>query len=139
MNWFIYTLFAAVLLGGSDVFRKFASNLKDPFFGNLAFQLGAISTAVTLFLFFSRKIEHNPKDFGLAFIGGMMICLFSFFTIKAIAIGPGLSTIQPILRTAGMIIVVVLSVILFREKVSLQGVLGIILSIAGIALLYTSK
>ena len=61
MNWILYALGAISAVAVSDLFRKLGSNLKDPFFSNLVFQVGTFSTAVIMYLLFSRKLEGNPK------------------------------------------------------------------------------
>lgn len=139
MNWILYAIIAIFLIGISDLFRKLASNLKDPFFTNFSFQVGAITVGVILFLLFSRKIENNPRDIAFAFIGGSVVSLFSFFSFKALALGPGVSTVMPVLRIGGVAFVAFLGVTVLRERLSLQTFAGLVFSVLGIYLLFTNK
>lgn len=68
MNWIIISLIAIGILGVSDLFRKLASNLKDPFFTNLVFQFGATSAAIILYLIFSiRPFIFSHRDLFIVF------------------------------------------------------------------------
>lgn len=138
MNWIIYSLIGIGILGISDLFRKLASNLKDPFFTNLVFQLSATSFAVITYLIFSRKIQNDPKNIFFAFLGGVTIAAFSLFSFKALAMGPGVSTVIPILRVGGVTLVAILGILILKEKLTIQSVLGLIFSAIGIYLLFSN-
>lgn len=139
MTWIIYTLIAIGIVGVSDLFRKLASNLKDPFFTNLVFQLSATTFAVITYFIFSRKIENNPKDIIFAILGGLTIAAFSLFSFKALSTGPGVSVVIPTLRIGGITLLVVLGIIVLKEKLSFQTFIGLIFSAIGIYLLFSNK
>lgn len=139
MNWSIYALLAILFTGFSDLFRKIGSDLKDPFFASLIFQIGTFSTTVIMYLLFSRKYINDPKGITFAFIGGIFIAIFTTLSFKALSIGPGASVVLPVLRIGGIIIVVMLGILVLKEKLSLQTIFGLILSISGIYLLFTNK
>lgn len=139
MNWIIYSLIAIGIIGVSDIFRKLASGLKDPFFANLIFQIASVTTALLLYLLFSRKTENNPRDIYYAILGGMTVSMFSLFSFKALATGPGISIVMPILRIGGIIAVVILGLLILKENVTTKSLFGLVLSILGIFLLFTSK
>ena len=42
-----------------------------------------------------------------AFVGGVLIAIFTLFSIKALQIGPGVSTVMPMVRIGGVAGVVV--------------------------------
>lgn len=138
MNWIFYALGAISAVTVSDLFRKLGSNLKDPFLSNLIFQVGSVITAFTLYILFSRKIEGNPKGMAFAFLGGLLISIFTTFTFKALSLGP-VSTVIPVVRVGGVLLVAALGIILFREKFTLNIALGILLSCIGLYLLFTTK
>src|SRR4051812_985918 len=98
MNWLIFALGAISTGAVSDLFRKLGSNLKDPFLSNLIFQVGSVTTAIILYLLFSRKIEGNSQGILYALIGGILISIFTTFSFKALAGGPGVSTVIPVIR-----------------------------------------
>ena len=139
MSWIIYALGAMFAIGISDLFRKLGSNLKDALFTNLIFQLGSVTTAIILFLLFSRKIENNSQGIMYAVIGGILISLFSALSFKALNLGPGVSTVIPIMRVGGVLVVSALGVILFRDKLSWQLVVGIILACSGLYLIFSAQ
>lgn len=139
MDWIIFSLIGIFIAGFSDIFRKIASGLKDPFFTNLVFQSGAFTAGILLYLFFSRKVENNPRDIIFAVLGGMTISVFSFFSFKALATGPGVSVVMPVMRIGGVAVVTLLGVILLKEKLSPQTFAGLILSSIGIYLIFSNK
>lgn len=139
MSWIIYAIGAILATGFSDFFRKLGSNLNDPFFSNLVFQIGTFSTAVILYLVFSRRVENQPKDIFYAVIGGVLISIFTTFSFKALSIGPGVSTVMPVLRIGGVVLIFILGIIILKEKLTLQTFLGLLFSIIGVYLLFTNK
>lgn len=138
MNWIAYSLIAIGIVGVSDIFRKLASHLSDPFFTNLVFQLASASTAVITYFLFSRRVENSPREILFAVFGGVTIALFSLFSFKALSIGPGVSVVMPIMRIGGIAFLVILGIVLLREKITAQTLVGLILSSAGIYLLFSS-
>ena len=138
MNWILYALGAISAVAVSDLFRKLGSNLKDPFFSNLIFQIGTFTTAVTMYLLFSRKLEGNPKGMIYAVIGGILISIFTTFSFKALSLGP-VSVVIPVIRVGGVLLVTVLGIIIFKEKLTLNLVLGVILSTIGLYLIFSSR
>lgn len=139
MTWITYTIIAIVFIGVSDIFRKLTSNISDPYFANLLFQLGAVSAGIILFVLFSRKFAFEPRSTAIAYAGGFLIALFSLFSFRALALGPGASTVIPILRIGGIILAVILSIIVLKERLDMQGILGILFSLIGIYLLFSNK
>jgi len=139
MNWIIYALGAISAVAVSDLFRKLGSNLKDPFLSNLIFQIGSITTAVTLWLIFSRKFESNNIGILYAIVGGILISIFTTFSFKALELGPGVSTVIPIIRVGGVLLVSILGIILFRDKFTWSLILGILLATTGVYLIFSGK
>lgn len=138
MNWILYALGAISAVTVSDLFRKLGSNLKDPFFSNVIFQLGSFLTAVTLYLLFSRRLEGNPKGMMYAAIGGILISIFTTFSFKALSLGP-VSSVIPIIRIGGVLLVTILGIILFKEKLTLNLMVGVILAAVGLYLIFSSR
>jgi bacterial/archaeal transporter family protein len=135
MSWIIFALGAISTGAISDLFRKLGSNLKDPFFSNLLFQAGSFTMAIILYLAFSRKLEGNPNGMMYAVIGGLFISIFTTFSFKALADGPGISTVIPFIRIGVVALVVILGILLLREKLSWNIVAGLALAFAGVYLL----
>ena len=123
----------------SDLFRKLGSNLKDPFLSNVIFQAGSFTTAILLYLFFSRKFEGNPKGMMYAVIGGILISIFTTFSFKALSDGPGVSTVIPVIRIGVVLLVVILGILLFKDKLTWNIIVGILLASTGVYLLFLNK
>ena len=138
MGWIIYALGAISAVSISDLFRKLGTNLKDPFLSNLIFQAGSITTALILYLIFSRKLEGNPKGMMYALIGGALISIFTTFTFKALSLG-NVSTVIPVIRVGGVLVVAILGVLLFKDKITWSLILGIILATSGVYLIFSGK
>lgn len=139
MSWLIFALGAISAGAVSDLFRKLGSNLKDPFLSNLIFQIGSLSTAIVLYFLFSRKIEGNSQGMLYALIGGVLISIFTTFSFKALSDGPGVSTVIPVIRIGVVLLVVILGILLFREKLTWNIVAGITLAATGVYLLSLNK
>ena len=136
MGWIIYALVAMAAGAISDLFRKLGSNLHDPFLSNLIFQAGSFTTAIILFLVFSRHYENNQKGILYAIIGGVLISIFTTFTFKALSSGPGVSTVIPIIRVGAVLLVALLGVLLFKDKLTWNLVTGIVLASIGVYLIF---
>jgi len=139
MNWIIFALGAIGSGAISDLFRKLGSNLKDPFFSNLIFQTGTFATAIILYLIFSRKTEGNHNGMLYAFIGGVLISIFTTFSFKALGDGPGVSTVIPVIRIGVVLLVAILGVLLFKDKLTWNIVVGVLLATAGVYILTLNK
>lgn len=139
MNWIGYSIIAIGIVGISDIFRRLASNLKDPFFTNLVFQTAASITTIITYLIFSRNVENDPKGIIYAILGGATIATFSLFSFKALSTGPGVSVVMPVLRIGGISFLVLLGIIFLKEKISTQTITGLLFSVIGIYLLFSNK
>lgn len=139
MNWIIFALGAIGTGAVSDIFRKLGSQLKDPFFSNLIFQAASFTTAILLYLIFSRRIEGSTQGMMYAVIGGILISIFTTFSFKALDLGPGVSTVIPFIRIGVVALVVVLGILLLREKLTWNIIAGLVLAGAGVYLLSMNK
>lgn len=139
MNWIIFALGAISTGAVSDIFRKLGAQLKDPFLSNLIFQAAAFTTAIFLYFLFSRRIEGNTQGMMYAIIGGILISIFTTFSFKALDLGPGVSTVIPFIRIGVVTLVVVLGIVLLREKLTWNIVAGLVLAGAGVYLLTMGK
>ena len=139
MRWILFALGAISAVAVSDLFRKLGSNLKDPFLSNLIFQVGSLTMAVALWLIFSRKFESGTTGMVYALIGGFLISIFTTFTFKALELGPGVSTVIPVIRVGGVVLVAALGIILFRDKLTWNLMTGMILAVSGVYLIFSGK
>lgn len=139
MSWIIYAIAAMIAAGSSDFFRKLGSNLADPFLANLFSQIGSLSMAVILFLLFSRKFENNPTGISYALLAGVLISISTALFFKSLTVGPGVSTVSPVIRVGGVVLIAVLGIILLHEKLTWHLIAGIILASIGIYLMFLNK
>jgi uncharacterized membrane protein len=141
MNWIIFTIGAVAAGALADIFRKYGSIINDPFLNNLVFQTTAFITAFVLYFIFSRKAIPATQSHVMTYIivGGLFVSLFTTFFFKALTLGPGVSTVAPIVRAGGIITVAILGLILFHEKFSWSLAAGIVLASAGIYLMFLNK
>ncbi|MBX4191881.1 EamA family transporter [Candidatus Parcubacteria bacterium] len=138
--WIIYTLAATLAVSMSDAMRKLGSTLQDPFQNNLVFQIGSVTTALILWLVFSRHFELQPtRGIVYALIGGSLIAVFTALLFKALAIGPGVSTVVPIIRVGGILLVGLFGVLFFQEKLTWSMALGGLLALGGVYLILSGK
>lgn len=139
MNWIIYALGAIGAGALADFFRKFGAVVKDPFLDNLIFQTAAFLTAVLLYFLFSRRDIPNASTMTYVIIGGFCVSLFTTFFFKSLSLGPGVSTVAPIVRAGGIITVALLGVILLHEKMTWSLAAGIVFASIGIYLMFLNK
>lgn len=140
MNWVVYSLIAITFMGSSDFFRKLASSSKNAAAANLYFQCAAALLSIIIFVVTTdRSVALKPLYIFYAVIGGALISLFTVFSFKALANGPGVSTVMPILRIGGVSLAAVLGILILREKLSMQTALGFLFAITGIYLLFSGK
>jgi len=141
MNWIFFTIGAVVAGAFADIFRKYGSIINDPFLNNLVFQAGAFVMAFVLYMVFSRKAVPDTHSHVMTYIivGGLFVSLFTTFFFKALTLGPGVSTVAPIVRAGGIITVAILGLILFHEKLTWNLTAGIVLATAGIYLMFLNK
>jgi uncharacterized membrane protein len=141
MNWILFTIGAVTAGALADIFRKYGSVINDPFLNNLIFQAAAFITAFVLYILFSRKAVPESHNHVMTYIiiGGLFVSLFTTFFFKALTLGPGVSTVAPIVRAGGIITVAILGLILFHEKLTWNLAAGIVLATVGIYLMFLNK
>ena len=103
------------------------------------FQIGASSgILIALFwmLFNKSSINTEPKYAFLLMLAGFLVSISTIFIFKTIDVGPGVSTIIPIFRIVSICGVAVLGVLLFKEQLSFMSWMGIVISLAGVYLIY---
>lgn len=138
MSWIIYALGAIAAGGLADFLRKFGA-IKDPFIDNLFFQAGGFVTAIILYLLFSRKVLPQPTTMIYILLGGICVSLFTTFFFKALAVGPGVSTVVPFVRAGAIALVAVLGVIILHEKLTWNLVAGLVFAGVGIYLMFLNS
>lgn len=139
MPWFIFAIAAMGTAAAADLFRKIGAQISDPFVANLFSQIGSLSMAVILYLFFSRKLVDNPSGISSALLAGVFISISTALFFKSLSLGPGVATVSPTIRIGGVLLVVIFGLILFREKLTWNLITGILLTSTGLYLLFLNK
>ena len=137
MRWFPYALICAIFLASADFFVKLASNKISSSMGMLVY--GVITFAVGLIWVGILKLTKQPIlitqpgllyaiAVGIAF-GSVTILLYLTFARVNVSIG------SPTIRVMGILIASMLGILLLREPFTWRYLIGLILTVAGVALI----
>ena len=136
-RWLLYALVCSFFLASADFFVKLASNKISASMG--MFMYGATTFAVGLAWISYLKITGQPQlitqtgflysvAVGLAFSG---VTIFLYLTLAHISVSIG----SPTIRILGIVIASMLGIWFLHEPLTWRYVLGVILTIAGVALI----
>jgi len=136
MRWFPYALLCSIFLASADFFVKLASNKISSSMGMLIY--GATTFIVGLIWVGYLKLTKQPLlitrpgllyaiAVGLAF-GSVTILLYLTFARINVSIG------SPTIRVMGILIASMLGILLLREPFTWRYLIGLILTVAGVAL-----
>lgn len=95
--------------------------------------------AIVLWAIFSKKFEYHSDGVMYALLGGVLISIFTAFTFKALEIGPGVSTVMPVVRVGAVVLVALLGILFFKDKLTWNLLFGILLAVSGVYLIFSSK
>ena len=136
--WFWYAVGAAVLYGLHQVFTKLAADRISDGLGGLVVEgSAAITIAVYLLaLWFSGKWNQKAGGPGVYYsiLTGLCVGVGTIFFFLLFQRGGPLSAV-PMILAGGAALMAVFGIVLFKEPVSWQNLLGIVLSITGLFLL----
>ena len=137
MRWFPYALICAIFLASADFFVKLASNKISASMGMLVY--GAITFIVGLIWVGYLKLTKQSLlitqpgllyaiAVGIAF-GTVTILLYLTFARVNVSIG------SPTIRVMGILITSMLGILLLQEPFTWRYLIGLILTVAGVALI----
>jgi len=137
MRWLPYALACAIFLAAADFFIKLASSKISASMG--MFIYGATTFTVGLLWVSYLKFTGQPLFItptgllysiavGAAF-SGVTILLYLTFARVSVSIG------SPTVRVIGIVITSLLGILILREPFTLRYAIGLILTIAGVALI----
>lgn len=133
MNWMTCTLSATALYGVWGVLSKLASNRMSSkslfFYDCLVFFVGGL---VVLY-WNGFKIETNPTGILYSVLYGASGMIATFLFI--LAIGKGKASLVTAITAVYPCVTIILAMIIFKEAISMKQVLGIVLSVSGVALI----
>ena len=137
MRWLPYALVCSIFLASADFFVKLASNKISASMGMLVY--GATTFAVGLIWVSYLKVTKEPLlitqpgllyslAVGVAF-SSVTILLYLTFARVNVSLG------SPTIRVVGILIASLLGIVLLKEPFTWRYLFGLILTIAGVALI----
>ena len=137
MRWLPYALACAIFLAAADFFIKLASNKISASMG--MFVYGATTFTVGLLWVSYLKITGQPlliTRTGLLYsiaVGMAFSCvtILLYLTFARVSVSLG----SPTIRVMGIVIASLLGILILREPITWRYAMGVILTIAGVALI----
>ena len=137
MRWFPYALLCAIFLASADFFVKLASNKISSSMGMLIYGATTFATGLTWVGYL--KLSHQPLlvtrqgllyalAVGVAFSG---VTLLLYVTFGRVSVSLG----SPTIRVMGILFASLLGILLLHEPFTWRYLMGLILTIAGVALI----
>lgn len=137
-GWFWYAIAAAIFYGLHQVFTKLASEGASDGLGGLVVETTAALSIAAYLLFLAVSGQWNQK---INFLG----VIYSVLTGICVGIGTivffllfqkgGPLSAVPAILAGGAALMAVVGIFFFKEPVSWQRILGVVLSLAGLMLL----
>jgi drug/metabolite transporter (DMT)-like permease len=129
--FFLATYIIAVGVG--SFLQKFVMNKVSPYQLEVITAIGMFLISVPALLFFQKSLSLPIKEAPLSILVGLLFSLGSFVYVLAVSRLP-VSIAAP-LSTGYVVVAVLLSVIFLKEPMTLLKAVGIILTVAGVAIL----
>ena len=137
MRWIAYALVCSIFLASADFFVKLASNKISSSMGMLVY--GATTFSVGLTWVSYLKITKQPlliTQQGLLYslavgIAFSVVTLLLYLTFARISVSIG----SPTIRVMGILIASMFGILLLHEPFTWRYLLGLILTVAGVALI----
>ena len=137
MRWIAYALVCSIFLASADFFVKLASNKISSSMGMLVY--GATTFSVGLTWVSYLKITKQPlliTQQGLLYslavgIAFSVVTLLLYLTFARISVSIG----SPTIRVMGILIASIFGILLLHEPFTWRYLLGLILTVAGVALI----
>ena len=137
MRWIPYAAVCAVFLASADFFVKLASSRISSSLGAMVYGLTTL-TAGLAWVLYERATGQpqfaTPQGWGYAFLvglafSGVTFLLYITFTKVEVSVG------SPTSRLTAIVLASLLGIIALREPVTWRYVLGVLLAVAGVALI----
>jgi bacterial/archaeal transporter family protein len=137
MRWIPYAVVCAVFLASADFFVKLASSRISSSLGAMVYGLTTL-TAGLAWVLYERATGQpqfsTPPGWGYAFLvglafSGVTFLLYITFTKVEVSVG------SPTIRLTAIVLASLLGIVALREPVTWRYVLGVVLAVAGVALI----
>jgi transporter family protein len=138
LNWLLLALLTALCLAGYNFFIKLASDHLPPAVGAVVLQLVAAGLGAAWLL--KLKLQGQPlvvsgKGLALAALAGVSVGVAEILTFVVFSRGVPASVGTPVIVGGSVLLAALLGLVLLREGLSLGQAGGLVLIVAGIALL----
>jgi len=137
MRWIPYAAVCAVFLASADFFVKLASSRISSSLGAMVYGLTTL-TAGLAWVLYERATGQpqfaTPQVWGYAFLvglafSGVTFLLYITFTRVEVSVG------SPTIRLTAIVLASLLGILALREPVTWRYALGVVLAVAGVALI----
>jgi len=137
MRWIPYAAACAMFLASADFFVKLASSRISSSLGAMVYGLTTL-TAGLAWVLYERATGQpqfaTPQGWGYAFLvglafSGVTFLLYITFTKVEVSVG------SPTIRLTAIVLASLLGILALREPVTWRYVLGVVLAVAGVALI----
>ena len=137
-NWLPLSLLTALCLALYNFFIKLAANHVSPAMGAVVLQL--VAAALGAAWLFKMKLQGQPMDIsgkglGLAALAGLGVGLAEILTFVVFQRGVNSSVGTPVIVGGSVLLTALLGLVVLREAMSISQAGGLLLIVAGIALL----
>jgi transporter family protein len=138
LNWLPMALLTALCLAGYNFFIKLAANHIPPAVGAVVLQLVAAGLGAAWLL--KLKLQGQPlvvsgKGLALAALAGVSVGIAEILTFVVFSRGVPASVGTPVIVGGSVLLAALLGLVVLREALSLGQAGGLVLIVAGIALL----
>ena len=137
-NWLPLALLTALCLALYNFFIKLAANYVSPAMGAVVLQI--VAAALGAAWLFKMKLQGQPmaisgKGLGLAAMAGLGVGLAEILTFVVFQRGVNSSVGTPVIVGGSVLLTALLGLVVLREAMSISQAGGLLLIVAGIALL----
>ena len=141
MNWIIFAALAPLMF---VIYQGISKLLPDNISVFLVNAYASLVGAIIMFVIYfttsnDKSLYLNSKNFTLAVLIGIFIVFGNFFIIKAYSLGAPQSLFSTIVYTLLVVFGTIAGVLVWQEKINIWQFVGILLSIAGIILVFYFK
>lgn len=137
MRWIPYAAVCAVFLACADFFVKLASSRISSSLGAMVYGLTTLAAGLAWVLYeraTGQPQYSTPAGWGYAFLVGLafsVVTILLYVTFSRVAVSLG----SPVIRLTAIVLASLLGIVLLREPLTWRYVLGVVLAVAGVALI----
>ena len=137
MRWIPYAAVCAVFLASADFFVKLASSRISSSLGAMVYGLTTLAAGLAWVLYERATGQPQfatPQGWGYAFLVGLAfsgVTFLLYITLSKVEVSVG----SPTIRLTAIVLASLLGILVLREPFTWRYVLGVVLAVAGVALI----